>query len=202
MSEANEDWARLWIDDVPRGQNAAELVRERQAKGQEESAVKYVLTLMGQGQKEMLREAKARTGNLALDFQLFREVYPEFPVPLAYPRLHFHYDGVATDLFNDIRATPMFTAWLEWRERLGPRNYVALVFRWPRVKRCKQFCVFHDVPRQDDGEVQIGQVDKKDPRLGFRLALPDRKYGIFSIEPLPAFMAALGVLAVGDFDDD
>lgn len=185
---------KLWMDTLPRVGNAAQAVRAAQAAGQEESAVKYVLALLQLEAQTFHRAAKERTGNTTLTFALFHELMPEFPVRLAVSRLRFDYDGIASELLNDVTETPMYAAWDELRQTFRSQE-VALIFKWPRIKRCKQFCVFHELVRYDT-DFAFSSLPKKDPRRGFRIALPgaSRHDRLFSIEPLPAFLAALRVL--------
>lgn len=162
--------------------------------GFEHRAVKKVVEWSGVCSIPELKRESARWGDDGLfTFAMFHAAC-EFPVRLTAGRLRFHFDGLATQFFNDPAATPVWSAYADARKG-RPTGRLALVFSWPRVKKCGNLVVFHDAPR-DDAEVEGASRRKGDPRLGFRLTVPIAGR-LYHLEPLPAFLFGIGRYKVG-----
>lgn len=181
--------APLWV------RNAATAARDF-----EDKAVAEVVKLSGSGDlRAIRREVERRSGGRQATFAAFHDLVPDFPVQLAAGRFRFHFDALATHLFNDPADTVVYSAWVDAADRLGVGR-LALVFRWSRVARCRGYCVFHNVPRSDPDLKGVGIARKGDKRAGFRLSLPIGGV-VFSIEPLPAFLFGVGALRDMEIDD-
>lgn len=156
----------------------------------EHRAVKAVMQWSGCGSISELKREAARWGTDGFfTFSMFREVVRDFPVRFTAGRLRFHFDDVATQLFNDPTNTKIWSAYSDARERI-PDGRLALIFAWPRVRKCHNLCVFHACDR-DESELEGVTRRKDDPRLAFRLTVPIA--GKFHhVEPLPAFLYAMG----------
>lgn len=169
------------------------------APGFEHRAVKKVVEWSGVGSAPELKKEAVRWGDSGLfTFAMFHELY-EFPVRLAASRLHFHFDGLATQFFNDPASTPVWSAYADAREG-RPSGRLGLVFSWPRVKKCGNLVVFHDAPREDAAVEGVSRR-KGDPRLAFRLTVPIAGK-LHHLEPLPAFLFGIGAYGRGDGGDD
>ncbi len=160
----------------------------------EDRAVHEVLKWIGKPDLHRLlrQEAERISESYRATFDLFHRVLPEFPARLTAGRLRFHYDNIATELLNAPVKTPMWSAWVDAQERIQHKQF-GLVFIWPRVHRCRGWCVFHNLERTDATPIPWPRPFKPDPAIAFRLVLPIQGMH-FSIEPLPAFLAYEGWL--------
>lgn len=163
----------------------------------EDRAVAQLVKWSGRGSIAAIRaEARRHGADSLATFAAFRRLNPDFPAVLTAGRFAFHYDGLAVDLLNDPTRTPIWSAYCDARER-SPAQRLGLVFPWQRILRSHGVCVFHDMPRDDTRLLSIGKFRKDDPRASFRihLAILGR---IYCIEPMPAFLWAIGWYDAGD----
>jgi hypothetical protein len=170
----------------------------------EDKAVAQLVKWSGRGDISAIRvEARRHKPDSLATFATFRRLNPDFPAVLTAGKFAFDYDGIATELLNDPTQTPIWSAYCDARDS-NPDGYLGLVFSWPRVKKSHGLCVFHDVPRDDTPIMEIGKLGKADKRAAFRIHLPILG-GIYCIEPMPAFLWALGwygPAATASQDDD
>jgi hypothetical protein len=142
---------------------------------------------------EIRKEAGRRKSDRLATFQIFHELVPDFPCRLTAGKFTFHFDRIATEFLNDPADTPIWSGYCDARET-WPTGPVGLVFSWPRVRKCRHLCVFHDVARDDTLVQEAGIRSKRDMRAGFRLMLPILGK-CYYLEPMPAFLYGLGYWA-------
>jgi len=165
----------------------------------EHRAVRKVVEWSGVGSLPELKREAARYGDSGLfTFPMFHGLY-EFPVRLTAGRFRFHFDALAVDLFNDPTRTTLWSAYDDARSS-RPGGRLGLVFAWPKVRKCGNLCVFHDVPRDEEAVLAGASRRKGDPRVAFRLTVPVAGR-FYHVEPMPAFLASIGRYGGHDRED-
>jgi hypothetical protein len=129
--------------------------------------------------------ARDRAGMPRISFPLLHEVLDAelgLPVVFRASRLAFDFDGIFVQLMNGFADTPMWSAYQDAMASMGPDEGrpLVLVFSWPRLEGCEQMAVLHAIqgmrPRRDGTRIrrQVGDT-------------------VYTIEPLPSFLAGLSL---------